>query len=99
MFLGVIKLKNIIVDENACIGCGACISIDPEHFTFSDEGLSEVISNENLETEDLQNAIESCPTNAICTNDNANNENCHCENCNCKDCECSEEECNCESCN
>ena len=50
MFLGVIKLKNIIVDENACIGCGACISIDPEHFTFSDEGLSEVISNENLET-------------------------------------------------
>ncbi len=92
-------MKNIIVDENACIGCGACISIDPEHFTFSDDGLSEVISNENCETEDLQNAIESCPTNAICTNDNANNENCHCENCNCKDCECSEEECNCEGCN
>lgn len=88
-------MKNIILNENACIGCGACISLDPLHFTFSDEGLSNVISNENLETEDLKNAIESCPTNAISLEEN---ENCNCENCNCNNCECDESECHCEGC-
>lgn len=89
-------MKNIIVDENACIGCGACISLDPEHFTFSDEGLSAVISNENLETEEVKNAIESCPTNAISLGQE--NDKCHCENCNCESCECDENQCHCEGC-
>jgi len=53
------------VEKNKCIGCGACISIDSEHFDFDDEGLSEVISNDNLKTVELQDAIDSCPTSAI----------------------------------
>lgn len=89
-------MKKIIVDENSCIGCGACISIDPTHFTFSDDGLSNVTSNENLETEDLTNAIESCPTNAISISEG--NNSCQCNNCSCEVCECSEETCNCEGC-
>ena len=56
------KLK--VLTEN-CIGCGACVGIDPEHFDFNDDGLSHVISEENLESEDLQNAIESCPVSII----------------------------------
>ena len=58
-------MKKLYVNEDACIGCGACVSIDSEHFDFNDEGLSNVISNENIESEDVVNAIESCPTNAI----------------------------------
>ena len=58
-------MKKLYVNEDACIGCGACVSIDSEHFDFNDEGLSNVISNENIESEDVVNAIESCPKNAI----------------------------------
>ena len=53
------------VDEEKCIGCGACVAIDPEHFDFNDNGLSNVISNENLESANLKSAQESCPTGAI----------------------------------
>ncbi|MBE6140441.1 MAG: ferredoxin [Firmicutes bacterium] len=57
-------MKTLKVNENTCIGCGACIAIDPEHFDFNDN-LSQVISNDNLDSNNLINAIESCPTNAI----------------------------------
>ena len=58
-------MKKIIVDDEKCIGCGACVAIDSEHFDFNEDGLSEAISQENLESENLQNAISSCPVNAI----------------------------------
>ncbi len=58
-------MKKIIVNDEACIGCGACVSIDPEHFEFNDEGLSHATNNENLESNDLASAISSCPTGAI----------------------------------
>lgn len=57
-------MKKIEINDN-CIGCGACIAIDSEHFDFNDEGKSNAISNENLDSEELQNAIASCPVNAI----------------------------------
>lgn len=56
-------MKKLIVNEK-CIGCGACIAIDNEHFDFEDN-LSKVISNDNLESDALQNAIASCPMGAI----------------------------------
>ncbi len=58
-------MKKLIIKDGGCIGCGACVSIDPEHFDFNDEGLAVVISQENLDSENLKTAIESCPTNAI----------------------------------
>lgn len=58
-------MKKINVSQDRCIGCGACVAIDPEHFEFNDEGKSNVLTNENLESENLVNAIESCPTSAI----------------------------------
>ena len=58
-------MKNINVNKDTCIGCGACVAIDDEHFTFDNEGKSEVISNENLESANLTNAVESCPVGAI----------------------------------
>jgi len=86
-------MEKICVNEEQCIGCGACVAIDPEHFDFNDNGLSSVISNENLDSANLTSAIESCPTGAIkkgegcncgcdnCTGDE--NCNCGCDNCNC----------------
>ena len=58
-------MKKVVVDQVKCIGCGYCVGNDPEHFDFDDSGLSNTISQENLETEDLKVAIEGCPTGAI----------------------------------
>lgn len=55
------------VIEDACIGCGACVSICPEVFQFNDQGLAHVI-NDNIDEslkERVMDALESCPTNAI----------------------------------
>ncbi|MBR1818344.1 MAG: ferredoxin [Bacilli bacterium] len=54
-------MKKIVVNTSNCIGCGACVGIDPEHFDFNDDGLSHPISQENLDSPDLQNAFASCP--------------------------------------
>ena len=86
-------MEKIKVNEEQCIGCGACVAIDPEHFDFNDNGLSSVISNENLDSANLTSAMESCPTGAIkkndgcnCCDDCTNDSNCECgcENCDCK---------------
>lgn len=53
----------IKVDENKCIGCGACVAIDPEHFDFNDSGLSCVIKDEV--TDSVLEAKDSCPVSAI----------------------------------
>ncbi len=53
------------LEVNGCIGCGMCIGADPEHFEFDSDGLSTVKSEENLDSEALQNAIAGCPVNAI----------------------------------
>ncbi len=96
-------MKKINVSKDACIGCGACVAIDSEHFEFNDEGLSTVISNENLDSENLKNAIESCPTSAISIKEE---NDCNCkETCKCgcqdgKECTCDDDcDCNDDSCN
>ncbi|MDD2203021.1 MAG: ferredoxin [Bacilli bacterium] len=55
------------VNKDACIGCGACVSICPEVFVFNDEGYAEVIADNVKEEyeEKVTEAIESCPTEAI----------------------------------
>lgn len=94
-------MKKIVVSKEKCIGCGACVAIDPEHFEFNDEGKSTPIMNENLESANLMNAIESCPTSAIsitdgdegCACDEAcecDNQNCSCEPCTCEHCDCND---------
>ena len=58
-------MKQVVVHDG-CIGCGACAGVDPEHFEINDkEGLSQVISQENLESEALKSAIDSCPVGVI----------------------------------
>ena len=56
-------MKKLNVNEN-CIGCGMCAAIDPEHFEIVD-GLSQATNSDNLDSSDLENAINSCPTAAI----------------------------------
>lgn len=58
----------VIVNKEACIGCGSCPSICPEVFDINDEGLAYVRTNEKVEDEykdEAKTALESCPTGAI----------------------------------
>lgn len=57
----------INVDENKCIGCGACVAIDGEHFGFNDQGLSTVIKQGV--TDSVKEAKDSCPVDAISVDD------------------------------
>lgn len=57
----------IVVNKDACIGCGACAAICDEVFEIDDDGLSNAkVSeiNEELEQE-VRDASDSCPTGAI----------------------------------
>lgn len=65
-------MKKLIVNGN-CIGCGMCVSLDPDHFEIVD-GLSSVTSNDFLESGDLLTAIESCPVAAIEIEDDEDDE-------------------------
>ncbi len=55
------------VNQEACIGCGACEAISDELFKINDAGLSEPVSEEVSEdkVETAKEIIESCPTGAI----------------------------------
>ena len=55
------------VNHDACVGCGARLSIADDVFEMNDEGLSEVKTATVPEgsEENVKEAIESCPTGAI----------------------------------
>lgn len=55
------------VNEDACIGCGACCAIADTVFEIGDTGLSEVKKDEIQEDEKqaVRDASEACPTGAI----------------------------------
>ena len=54
------------VNEDACIGCGACCAIADSIFEIGDNGLSEVKKEEVQEDEKqaVRDAAEACPTGA-----------------------------------
>lgn len=98
-------MKKVKVDKDKCIGCGACISIDGEHFDFdSEKGVSVVISQKNVvenETinEAISEAVDACPVGAIEVFDGCDNEKCLCNPCTCEgECNCDGETCNCDNC-
>ena len=57
----------IIVDNERCIGCGACQAICPDVFEFDDEGMMQATDNDVNDDfkEDVIDAIEGCPVDAI----------------------------------
>ena len=57
----------VTVNKDACIGCGACVSIAEDIFELNDEGLSQAkVEEVPADKEDTaKEAVESCPTGAI----------------------------------
>lgn len=93
---------NLVVDQEKCIGCGACVAISPENFDFNDEGLSKVISKEITDT--TRDAVEACPVYAIEITEaeteikQDKESNCTCDECqNEEEHECCHKECKCSN--
>jgi len=54
------------VDQETCIGCELCTTIEPEVFRMNDDGKSEVYGETTDANKDnVKQAIETCPVNAI----------------------------------
>jgi ferredoxin len=57
-------MPKVNVDQEICIGCGACISACPECFEFNEDGKSHVVSKECASC-DLEEVALNCPVQAI----------------------------------
>ena len=53
------------VDKTKCIGCGTCVALAPKTFKLGDDGKSEAFAQDIDSDETLEQAIQSCPAQAI----------------------------------
>ena len=53
------------IDEDTCIGCGACVAICPEVYELGDDGKSHVKNPDGCNKCDCQASADSCPVAAI----------------------------------
>jgi len=59
-------MTKIILDQNKCIGCNTCVLLDPEVFEMDTTIYkAKVKIQPTTITEATQNAINSCPVQAI----------------------------------
>ncbi|MGD9496052.1 MAG: ferredoxin [Armatimonadota bacterium] len=58
-------MKVPVVDEDTCTGCGLCQDIAPNTFELNDDGVAQVIDPHGDDEDTIQEAIDSCPVEAI----------------------------------
>lgn len=63
------KINKIKIDEEKCIGCGACSMYAPEAFDLDMEKGKAIVKEgaENTDSEKIKEAEKSCPVQAIST--------------------------------
>ena len=55
-----------VIDEEACIGCNACVEVCPEVFVLNESlGWAMVMFPEGAPEEKIQEAIDICPVHCI----------------------------------
>ncbi|MDY0396534.1 ferredoxin [Virgibacillus halophilus] len=73
------EYKYTIVDKDTCIACGACGLTAPEVFEYDEEGIAQVLLDNNQGTsvipddliDDVLDAYEGCPSDSIHISDTA----------------------------
>ncbi|MDP3998721.1 MAG: ferredoxin [bacterium] len=58
-------MKTPKVDQKTCIGCVLCSSLAPKSFRMNDDYKAELIIPPGDSESEIQNAIDSCPVQAI----------------------------------
>ena len=65
----IIKLnmtKKIKINQDLCIGCNTCVSLDPEHFELDSATFKAKVKQQPKQiTDDINNIVSSCPVKAI----------------------------------
>ena len=57
-------MAKIIIDENACVGCGLCVNLCPDVFELDENSMAKIKANE-CENCNLHEIASQCPVNAI----------------------------------
>jgi ferredoxin len=58
--------KKVVVDQEACLGCGTCAALCPQIFELDEVlGKSRVLVPEGGDPACIEDAINSCPASAI----------------------------------
>ncbi len=58
--------KQVIIEQEECIGCESCVEICPEVFGFDEaEEKAYVIDSQGASEEKIQEAMDSCPVECI----------------------------------
>lgn len=59
-------MKTVTIDQEECVGCGACTEIAEDVFRLNDDGKAEVYGKvTDANEEAVQEAIDTCPVSAI----------------------------------
>ena len=58
-------MKAPVVDKGKCLGCGTCTVIAPESFKLGDDGKAQAINPPGDGEEQVKEAVDSCPVEAI----------------------------------
>jgi len=59
-------MKQVKIDDDECIGCGACVELCPDIFAFDDHrNKAYVITPEGGNQECIEEAVASCPVSCI----------------------------------
>ncbi len=65
----------VAVDHNRCVGSTMCVQVASETFALNEEGQSIVIDPNGASREQVLDAAEQCPMEAITVDDAATSEN------------------------
>lgn len=55
----------VVVDEDTCIGIGACVAAEPLTFELGDNGVSRVLPGRLLPRERAEQVCSGCPSGAL----------------------------------
>jgi len=60
-------MEKIIINKEACIGCGLCVHSHPEYIVFDEMGQAEPVGKEvnPNDKKAILETVDSCPTSAI----------------------------------
>lgn len=61
-------MRQVVIDQDECIGCESCTELCPDAFAMNDEGKAQVITQTHDE-DCIQEAIDTCPAECISWND------------------------------
>jgi len=56
--------KKITINQELCIGCGACANLCSEVFKMKDDGKAKAVNSEKSKC-DYEMVVQSCPVGAI----------------------------------